>query len=53
MDEREKTLRREGLENYLKTLLNEKIYFVKNLFEFIEFDSSKINNFRVNHVFLH
>lgn len=45
MDERELNSRKVGLEIYLKTLLNEKIYFIQSLFKFIEFDSTKYNEF--------
>lgn len=47
MDEKEEVLRKDGLQNYLKTLLNEKIYFVKPLFDFIEFDVKKCPDFGV------
>lgn len=47
MDEKEESLRKEGLESYLKILLNEKIYFGKPLFDFIEFDASKSPEFKV------
>lgn len=46
MDEKEMRARRDGLENYLKTLLNERIYLVKPLFDFIEFDPNKSDLFR-------
>jgi hypothetical protein len=45
LDERELEQRKKGLEIYLKTLLNEKIYFIQCLFDFIEFDSSKCRHF--------
>jgi hypothetical protein len=41
-------LRKDGLENYLRTILNEKMYLVTPVFEFIELNANISEFLRVS-----